>query len=546
MPRRAALVLLLYALLAVIVIPVFPHFLSPNEVSRWVLAAALVDRQSVDVTSYAPIVGSRFEDLSQVDGRLYSNKAPGGALMGLPGYAVARLFVGPASGATMRISLTTMRICAATLPTLFLGFLFIRAGVRLGATDERIAFALCVLLFGTPLFAYGLLNFAHALSAAGLFGAWVLLFTIPRQKMAPERSDADGRRDTLPLIDRQPQLAAGALIGLAVLSEYPVAVAAIVLLACAMPRLRIGGLIKVAAGGAPFAILLCLYNALAFGSPFILSSGNERSPEFRALASHGLFGIGLPSPSNLLGLLADPGRGLFVFSPVLLVALATLPAMRRRLDRQAFLGLALPPLALLLIYAGYPNWHGGWTVGARYLVAALPFLVAPLLAGPVAGGRFSRQPIALEAALAGASILAVVLTSLVFPFVPNVFRWPWASFALPILMHGRVAPNLFHLISSSMALVVPFTLCLAALMTGIDRKGWASALAGAVIWTAIGIGGSQQPTLGERLQRGYVEEVYFERAGALEEAAPAELGVPPRLRLREGNELRLAPASWPF
>jgi hypothetical protein len=545
MPRRAAVVLVLYAVLAVVVIPVFPHFVSPNEVSRWVLAAALVDRHSVEVTPYASLVGSRFEDLSLVNGRLYSNKAPGGTLVGLPGYAAARLVVGPASGSTMRISLTAMRLGAATVPALFLGFLFIRAGARLGATDNRIAFALCILLFGTPLFAYGLLNFAHALGAAGLFGAWVLLFTLPGQRGTSARSETGDRPGTIPLLDRQPQFAAGALIGLAVLSEYPSAVAAIVLLGCALPRLRTAGLIKAAAGGAPFAIILGLYNALAFGSPFILSSGNERSPEFRALASHGLFGIGLPSLSNLLGLLADPGRGLFVFSPVLLVALALLPSMRRRIDRGAFLALTLAPLALLLTYAGYPNWHGGWTVGGRYLVAVMPFLVAPLLAGAEAG-RSSKQFFAIEPALAGASILAVVLTSLVFPFVPNAFHWPWASFALPILMRGFVAPNLFHLISTSMALVVPFALCAAALMTGVERKWWLSALAGSVLWMAIGMAGSRQPTLGERLQLGYVEEVYFEGNGSLEEAAPPDLGVPPRLRLREGNELRLPPPSWPF
>jgi hypothetical protein len=143
-------------------------------------------------------------------------------------------------------------------------------------------------------------------------------------------------------------------------------------------------------------------------------------------------------------------------------------------------------------------------------------------------------------------VLAVVLTTLVFPFVPNAFGWPWASFALPILMHGSVAPNLLHFVSSDLALVTPFALCVAAVMTAVRREVWTSVLVGALLWLSIGIVASRHPTVGERLQRGYVEEVYFERAGALENAAPPELGVPPRLRLREGNELRLPPTSWPF
>ena len=52
------------------------------------------------------------------------------------------------------------------------------------------------MLFGTPVFAYGLLLFSHALTAAALFGAWLLLFGDSR--LRPRTCD----------------LAAGALIAL--------------------------------------------------------------------------------------------------------------------------------------------------------------------------------------------------------------------------------------------------------------------------------------------------------------------------------------------
>src|SRR5467141_3236963 len=83
------LVISLYALLALILIPVFPHFLSPNEFTRWAAAAAVVDDHTLAVNRFLPLLGERFEDLSEVDGRVYSNKAPGLAFVGLPAYAVA-------------------------------------------------------------------------------------------------------------------------------------------------------------------------------------------------------------------------------------------------------------------------------------------------------------------------------------------------------------------------------------------------------------------------------------------------------------------------
>ena len=69
MTRRAAWVIAAYALLSVIIIPVYPHFLSPNEFTRWATAAAIVDLHTVEVTRFLPLLGGNFEDLSLVNGR---------------------------------------------------------------------------------------------------------------------------------------------------------------------------------------------------------------------------------------------------------------------------------------------------------------------------------------------------------------------------------------------------------------------------------------------------------------------------------------------
>lgn len=506
----------LFALLALLVIPVFPHFVSPNETTRWALAGAVVEEGTLEVTRTARLLGPRMEDVAETDGRLYSNKAPGTVLVALPGYLATRPLAGPPSPSSLRPSLTAMRLAGATLPVLLLALLFARLAPEKGRRETLFA-----LIFATPLLAYALLLFSHALVAASLFGAWAALF-------GPSPEEARVRRD----------LAAGALLGLAVLSEYPAAVPAVALAVVAVwgaPR-RLGPL---ALGGLPFAALLGAYNAACFGSPFRLSSGLEKDAAFRELASRGLFGVGLPDPAILLRLLFDPSKGLLVFSPLLLLVPAGLVAARKTLPARAFVALILAPTAILLTYGGYPNWHGGFTVGARYLVGALPFLLLPL--------AFVRWG-PLATALAGASTAAVALTTLVFPFVPPGFPLPWGSFSAPLLAEGLVAPNLLHLVSRPLAIVVPFALVLAAAFAAVGARRMAPFLLGALVWTGAGL---LLPLLSPLppplvVQRGYVEEVYFGRDGALARAMPPGVPVPPRLRARRELEKALPPSPWPF
>ena len=513
--QRTRVVTGLFALLVLLVVPVFPHFVSPNEMTRWALAASVVEDRSLEVTQRARLLGPRMEDVAEVDGRLFSNKAPGTTLVALPGYLAARPFAGPPSVSSLRTSLTAMRLAGATLPVLLLAVVFARLAPEEGRSE-----ALYGLLFATPLLTYSLLLFAHALVAACLFGAWAALF-------APGPG-ASATRD----------VAAGALLGLAVLSEYPAAIPALVLVAVAAWRAPVR-LLRIVLGGLPFAALLAAHNAACFGSPFRLSSGLEKDPSFRELAKQGLFGVGLPRPAILARLLLDPSKGLLVFTPLLLLLPSGLAAARRRLSPRGFASLVLVPLALLLTYAGYPNWHGGFTVGARYLVGALPFLLLPL--------AFVRWG-PLATALAGASTAAVAITTLVFPFVPPGFPLPWGSFAAPLLSEGLVAPNLLHLVWRPLAIVVPFALVLAAAVVAMGRARLAPFVAGAFLWTAAGLALPLLAPLSPPLvvQRGYVEEVYFTREGALARSMPEGVPVPPRLRARKELEETLPPSPWPF
>ena len=514
--RRTWWIIGLYAVLALLVIPIFPHLPSANEFSRWALSAALVERGSVEVSREMGLLGDRVVDVAMRDGQLYSNKAPGGSLAAVPAYLAARTVVGPPNRHNLRATVTTMRLCICTLPLLALCVWFALHARRAGIASQRIAFAIATLLFGTPIFAYGLLLFSHVLTAVALFAAWLLLF-----------GDSRMRESTRELV-------AGVLVGLAAISEYPTAIPGAVLVVCALRRRGIVGGLRIAAGALPMVATLALYNHAAFGSVFALSSSFERSPAYNQLSRTGLWGVNLPSPWTALRLLLDPTKGLLIFSPVLVLALLAIPAARRRLAPDAFWSLTLAPLSLFLVYAGYPNWHGGWTVGARYLVPVLPFLTYLLLMG---------RPRLADAFLLGASAAAIALTTLAFPFVSEGYAFPWASFATPLLFKGLVAPNLLHFVSRTAAIVVPFALVAAALFLAAEPRRAPHTLAGIAVWALAGFLCVATWFPGGDGSRWYVENVYFERLDVLHQPTPQ---LDPRIRRQMQFDRTLPPSSWPF
>lgn len=80
---------------------------------------------------------------------------------------------------------------------------------------------------------------------------------------------------------------------------------------------------------------------------------------------------------RVYGLLLSPGKGLFIYSPVLLLALPGLPALWRR--ERSVTGFVLGVvLAYLGLYSGYRMWYGGLCWGPRFLVPLIPLLMIPI------------------------------------------------------------------------------------------------------------------------------------------------------------------------
>lgn len=91
-------------------------------------------------------------------------------------------------------------------------------------------------------------------------------------------------------------------------------------------------------------------------------------------------------PEAWLGLLLSPSRGLVVFSPVVLLAVAAWRRTWAERRQTALPWCALAIAAQYVLYASYSVWWGGHTYGPRYLLDVLP-LATPLAATTVSTMR---------------------------------------------------------------------------------------------------------------------------------------------------------------
>lgn len=195
-------------------------------------------------------------------------------------------------------------------------------------------------------------------------------------------------------VSRARDVAAGVLLGLGTVVRQTTALTALGLGGVAPRRIGIGvGLpIRAAviiAGLIVGALPLLAWNWVAFGNPFEQGYGPK---PFDTNVAVGVY-----------GLLLSPSRGLFVYAPYLLFALAAFALAWRRpgLVASRLRGLSLAWVATLLLYASYAEWWGGRVFGARFLDDLAPVLFGALAWGIGQGlltGRGRRVAFWLAAA----------------------------------------------------------------------------------------------------------------------------------------------------
>lgn len=162
--------------------------------------------------------------------------------------------------------------------------------------------------------------------------------------------------------DRRAVAAAGVLLGLAVWTRPTNALIALPLGLYVLrrhPTLRLPFAI---ASAVPLAAM-ALYSQWAFGSVLALGQGQQMR-------------IGSQPLLALAGVLFSPGRGLFVYSPVLLVGLLAMPRALRAADPHPVIRpLILGAVGVVLVHAAWAVWWGGHSFGYRLVTETLPAMM---------------------------------------------------------------------------------------------------------------------------------------------------------------------------
>jgi hypothetical protein len=248
---------------------------------------------------------------------------------------------------------------------------------------------------GTLVLPFATVYFSHLLAAMLGFAAFAVLW---REREGPPR---------IALV-----AAAGLLAGLAVTTEYPLAIVGAIVGLYAIARANVVRRAAAYGAGVVAGVLpLAAYNLWAFGS---LSHNTYRDAvKFQGISGHavlglndaGFFGIGAPSLHQFLQLLFAP-RGLLVLSPVLALSAVGTVLLHRRGRRAEAYTIGAVAVAFLAYNSGYYLPFGGGSPGARFLIPMLPFCAVPLA---LALRRFPAVTIAL--ALPSTVLMLVATTT---------------------------------------------------------------------------------------------------------------------------------------
>jgi len=377
-----------------------------NQEVNYALTRAIVEAHKLHIDDFT----GREGDISRGAGdHIYINKPPGLSMLAVPPYWLQfrvqqRGWIHFADYWRTNKQIVTGEICGVG-GALIAPILYLYGRRRMNASRWSAALVAIAIAFGTIVFAYSTMFFAHVPSALFLLLAFVLL--------------------------RDHPLLAGAAAGIAGACFFLSAIAAIFLLPLAWwyaPR-------KAAlfvAGGVPFAAALAVYQWICFGSPF--TTPVERSISFTDQSLFlGVFGK--PRLEPLWNLTFAEYRGLFYCSPILLFAFAGAVVMlRRRRFRAELLAIAAVVVLFFACVAAFNGWHGGAAFGPRYLLPIIPLLGIPMM-------FVAHRARWLWLAAAIVSVAINLAATAVDPMTLDGLMHPLTGYIAPTLMTHRVPPE---------------------------------------------------------------------------------------------------------
>jgi len=400
----------------------------PNQVTRVLLARAIVERRAPDITPDQRLT----VDKAIVGSRVFADKAPGVSFAAVPVVALLdaadRAFDVPDDRGARRARMHALVVAIAGTAGVAAAWLVWTTLVLLGASRRIASLTTFAYAFGTLAFPFSTVLFGHQVAAALAMACFHRYARERTRAAAPSPGASAG---------------VGALAASAIVVEYPAAILVGVVGAAFLARAwRRGGLARAigfgALGAAPPLALHGAYLAWAFGSPFDLAYRHVVDPVFLSHTSTGLLGVGAPTASALRGALVSPFRGLFFFCPVLALTFAGLARwLADATVRAEAVVAAAAVVASTWFCCSYYAWHGDLSLGPRHLVPALPFFAMPI-AFFARDGAARAALVALLALVSAAIVLACTAVLVHLPTgVPN----PLYDIVWPALVRGDVAIN---------------------------------------------------------------------------------------------------------
>jgi hypothetical protein len=354
-------------------------------------AEALVERHGLEIVGMDRAPQIFFLDR---DGKRYGLYPMGNTLALVPGYFLykhlAEIEGAPRALLFPYTAKLASAIAAAAACALFLVLL------RREGTGRRPAILLALALgTQTILLVYARVAYSETVQAA-LF-LWIVLLCL-RLREAPRVLEA-----------LQLGFAAGWLLNVKAVNVFPLAIVALWLLWQLLPRPR--RLVAVAAASLatllPWIALMLWANFVKTGDPF--DTGYATAGNVEAIFSGRFY-------DALVGLILSPGKGLFAFSPILVLGALGMRAYFRARRAHALLVYGVI-LGVLVPHLWFHAWYGGLVWGPRYLVPVTPLLLLP--AGPWISGALSRG----RARLRVAAVVALGAVSLTVQVLGCSFWW---------------------------------------------------------------------------------------------------------------------------
>jgi hypothetical protein len=378
------------------------------------------------------------------EGHYFSDKAPGIAFLALPSFALSSIVLrgfGISLDSDRGWLFSSWFSCAVTAGVMIsIGAVALFEWLRRRVSARSALVTTLAVYLGAAPLPYSTLMFSHAVVVALLS---ISIWAIERQEQTDSATESDVAS---PRFWFKPEgwkyvrwlFLAGSAFGLAIASEYTTSLPALGVLVWAFLTKRRGAVAFCAAASIPL-LLIPLYSLACFGNPLVLPYSLQADlPEMR----EGFYSIKWPDAETASQLLFGPKRGLFFWSPFLVMAAFGYRRLLHSCPKLFWLCYVVSALQIVVLSGRTWDWEAGATLGPRYLAPILPFLALPCA---LAMERLPYFGLPLVAYSVLITTLATLTDACPIPEIHN----PLLELHLPLLFRGDFSPNVGMLLGLS-------------------------------------------------------------------------------------------------